>query len=79
MEKIFFDNGFIFLILVFITKVTLTTRVVPIKSCGLAVFIKKCLIMPKKKKKRTKTNKKTATNQITALLTTNDLVKIWAI
>ena len=62
MEKVFSDIGFIFLVLIFMIEVTLMTRVIPIKSCDLAVFIKKCLIISKKKKKRAKLDKKTATN-----------------
>jgi hypothetical protein len=40
------------LILILVTKVKLMARAILVKSCDLAVFIKKCLIMPIKKKKK---------------------------
>lgn len=39
------------LLLILVTKVKLMTRTILVKSCDLAVFIKKCLIMSKKKEK----------------------------
>jgi hypothetical protein len=65
------------LILIVVTKVRLMARAILVKSCDLAAFIKKCLIMPiKQKKKRTKTNKKKTNDILNALLTSNDLIKI---
>jgi len=58
------------LMLILVTKVKLMARTILVKSCDLAVFIKKCLIMPTKKKKK-KTN-----DILNALLTINDLIKI---